>query len=145
VTARAKKPDAFGSMLDALRALYEQELARLADLYRPRILAGEFSGNGPDGPRYLALERELGKTHPWLATQRGRLAVEAASRWITSEHISVGDGATEYELGDCASECMANDVMAVAAERGWVRHYTGGFAKGAKMGEEDEVYELRVA
>jgi hypothetical protein len=139
-----KTPDLFGSLLAALCAAYETELARLADIYRPRILAGEFSGNtGVDGDRrgpeqgdpcHLRLERELGGSHPWLATQRGRLAVEAASKWITSNFVSGETGAPENELGDCAAECMAHDVLSVAAERGWVKRY-----------KDAQPYTLRVA
>jgi hypothetical protein len=147
VTATKKKPDAFGSMLCAMQAAYEDEIHRLADALRARILAGEFSGSTPPGPvrgdprdepRYLVLERELEKTHPWLATLRGRLAVEAASRWIVAREKAMGDctDGIVYGPGDHAAECMTHDILAVAAARGWVRRMRH---------INDETYELRVA
>jgi hypothetical protein len=138
--ATKRKPDTFGSLLAAMQATYEDEIHRLADLYRPRILAGEFSGSTPPGPirgdprdepRYLALERDLEKTHPWITGgERSRLAVVACSRWLvastkactdpkTGDRVSLGwDGDFADKL---AAECMTHDVLAVAAARGWIR------------------------
>lgn len=123
------RPDAFPAALDALRAIYAAELDRLADVYRARILAGEFSDDG-DGNRvpYQDLERALGASHPWLATQSGRLAVEACSPYLARRvevltHPRTGavllDG-IEHEQGDMGAECMTHDLLAVAAKRGWV-------------------------
>jgi hypothetical protein len=140
VTATKKKPDAFASMLAALQAVYEEEAHRLADVYRSRILAGEFSGDEPnDGPNYLRLERELAETHPWLATPRGRLAAEAASRWLVVRETAMSGHLSEleYQPGDIAAECMAHDILSLAAARGWV--------KRMRSIDDDDTYALRVA
>jgi len=51
------KTDTFEAMLTAFRGLYDQEIARLVDKFRPRILAGEFSGVDDDGSeRHFALD-----------------------------------------------------------------------------------------
>jgi hypothetical protein len=76
--------------------------------------------------------------HPWLQTktQRGRLAVEAASRWIASGYVSGETGAAEDSLGDCAAECMAHDILALTAARKWIKPYSG---------QSSDRYALRVA
>lgn len=149
--------DAFGSILIALRAAYEAEIARLADVYRPRILAGEFSGDeqrdGPvissGDPRYLRLEREIEKTHPWISgggRERERLAVVTCSRWLITIDKAATDPKTGARLGTgwdgdfadrFAAECMAHDILAVAAERGWVKRMR-------YLGDEG-LYALKVA
>lgn len=134
-----KNHEAFSGILGALRAVYEAEIARLADAYRPRILAGEFSGETPPGPirgvpqdepRYLALERELEKTHPWVTGgERERLAVVACSRWLKDvEEARIARDGTVLDVGwdaefadRLAAECMSHDILGVAASRGWVR------------------------
>jgi hypothetical protein len=60
MSATTKKA-AFVAMVEALRALYDAEIERLTDKYRPRILAGEFSGWEPD-VQYLRLADELSRT-----------------------------------------------------------------------------------
>ncbi len=121
------RPDVFASFVGAFRAMYQDEIERLADVYAERIIVGEFSGAPPQGdPRYMILEDDLAKTHPWVATQPGRLMVVACSRWLTKGYISGENGAVENLLGDCGAECMAADVLAVAAERGWVESYNDG-------------------
>ena len=124
---------AFNSVLGALRAVYEAEIERLADVYRPRILAGEFSerASNTGDVAFLGLERDLEKTHPWITGgERERLAVVACSRWLqaagkactnpkTGKTLSLGwDGDFADRL---AAECMSHDVLAVAAKRGWVK------------------------
>lgn len=123
MTTNSSRPDAFSALLDALGATYEAEIARITDVNRTRILGGEFSGDERDEtPRYLRLEKELEK-HPWLKTKSGRLAVESVSEWSRSGHVSAEDGAVEHRMGDCAAECMAHDVLALAVARGWVKGY----------------------
>ncbi len=125
--ATKKKPDAFGSLLAALQALYEDEIHRLVEVYRPRILAGEFSGHERDeSEKYLRLERELRETHPWLATERGQHAAVAASRCLARTL----EGGYRVDSLDGA-ECMGHDIMDLAAARRWVKR--------------DEPYALRVA
>ena len=130
---KTSKLDAFDAMLTAFRAIYDAEIGRLADRYRARILDGEFSGDTPppnDGPRFLALAEELEKTHPWLATQRKRvMVVGAAHWWLEKEEAAMTDPKTgvtlaegvELEQGEVAAECMAHDILAVAAGLGWVK------------------------
>jgi hypothetical protein len=136
-----KKPDAFGSILAALAAVYEAEIARLADLYRPRILAGEFSGrHSADALAFLRLEEEIAATHPWARDLRAGRSVLAVSPWAYSDWTSFGHGCeTELAgpaLGEEVAECMSHDVLALAAARGWVKRYR----------EHDEApYALRVA
>jgi hypothetical protein len=151
-----KKPDTFGALLCAMQAAYEDEIHRLADLYRPRILAGEFSGSTPPGPvrgdprdepRYLALERDLEKTHPWITGgERTRLVVVACSRWLTAADKACMDPKSGEKVSLCwdgdfadafAPECMAHDILAVAASRGWV--------KPMRFISAPELYALRVA
>jgi hypothetical protein len=134
VTAKTKTPDAFGSILAALRAMYEAEIARLADVLRPRIMSGEFSGNtgidqrtkvrGPDqgDPCHMQLEDELRKTHPWVATPSGARAVLACSTWPDRGSCTRDEtgGWTDREI---AAECMSHDILAAAASRGWVKPY----------------------
>ncbi len=157
--ARELRAVTFGRLIETMRALYEEEVDRLSDVYAPRILAGEFSGEedtdgiGPAGwqisrgdPRYLRLERELkdGQPHPFLATERSRLVVVACSGWFEAERNSVTNPKTGEQLVDafdtseeCAAECLAHDVLAVAAARRWVKpmRYLGDRA----------CYALRVA
>lgn len=140
MTATKRKPDAFALMLAAIQAIYEEEIHRLMDVYRSRILAGEFSGDTPnDGPSFLRLERELAKTHPWLATPRGRLVVEAASRWIVVREKAMAGHLheLEYQPGDIAAEAMAHDILSLAAARGWV--------KRMRSIDDEDTYALRVA
>jgi hypothetical protein len=140
MTARAKVPGAFGAALEALRAIYDAEIARLADLYRPRILAGEFSGRGPDDLPFIGLEEELERTHPWARDTRAGRAVLAVSAWAYDDRNSLGGGpSVELEGEGLASEvgeCMGRDVLAVAANRGWVKRYRENDARP---------YALRVA
>jgi len=144
---KTPKLDAFDAMLTAFRAIYDAEIGRLADRYRARILDGEFSGDTPppnDGPRFLALAEELEKTHPWLSTQRKRIMVVAASHWLEAEDAAMTDPRTgdrlgeavQHEQGDTAAECMMRDILAVAADLGWV--------KPMRYVNDDEPYELRV-
>ncbi len=139
MTATKKKPDAFGSLLAAFQALYEEEINRLVEVYRPRILAGEFSGNedvnggtGNGGPKHLRLADELQKTHPWLKTQPGRFAVASASRWSAEADF---DGYEDASV--VAAECMSHDILDTAAARGWVKRWRDGMAP--------DPYALRVA
>lgn len=141
-----KTTDAFSNALSLLRCLYEAEIERLSGEYRARILAGEFSTtNDDEGPNFLRLERELAASHPWLADQRGRLVAEACSRWLADKEKALthprtgerlGEG-VEYDPGDMAAECMAHDVLAVAASRGWVRRM--------RYLNDRDLYALRVA
>ena len=126
MTAATGKPDAFGFLLCTLQALYEDEIHRLVDVYRPRILAGEFSGEEPDGNgvKFQRLERELRKTHPWLATERGRIVVLGASRWLADEQNELSDGLPD----EYADECMAHDIMQIAAARRWAGSYDDLYA-----------------
>jgi hypothetical protein len=113
--------------------VYQGEVERLATVYRDRILKGEFSGHEADGrgPKYQRLQNELAETHPWLAGEVdwdgatspvGRL-VSAVSPWVVG-------GRQEKALrrlsgwNDCPGEAMAHDVLAVAAQRGWVKPMT---------------------
>lgn len=138
----------FDHLLATMAALYETEVARLVDVYRTRILEGEFSGHTSppnDHPRYMHLEEEFQKSHPWLASRSGRLVVEAASRWMVARELAMTNPKTEETLsegleywpGDMAAECLAHDVLAVAAARGWV--------KRMRFLGDDEIYVLRVA
>lgn len=153
--AGAKNQEAFAGILGALKAVYEAEIERLTELYRPRILAGEFSGCTPPGPRpwlgddprYLALERELEKTHPWVtASEQSRLAVVACSRWVTMAHKAATNPKTGEELDmgwgadfadTLAAECMMQDILNAAAERGWV--------KRLRFLNEHNLFALKVA
>jgi hypothetical protein len=140
MTTKTKTPDTFAVLLSALQAVYQDEINRLADVYRPRILAGEFSGTTPPGPvrgdprdepRHLALERDIEKTHPWITGgERTRLAVVACSRWLEAFEKACTNPRTGEKVcngwdGDFAdqfaAECMSHDILAVAASRGWVR------------------------
>jgi hypothetical protein len=110
---------AFAAVVAELRDLYDQEVSRLAEALRPRIQAGEFSGNDDDGPRYLRLADELLATHPWLKTDRLKAMVAASSHWFSDFAEALGD------LGDdgfqqSAQVCLAHDVLAAAARYGWV-------------------------
>jgi hypothetical protein len=135
VTAPARKPDLFSGVLAALQTAYAEEVRRLADEYRPRILAGEFSGFegidriggvdriGPDqgAPRHIRLENDLEKRHPWIRTTHGARAVLACSSWPDRPGCSRDDApGTDRQI---AAESMAHDVLAVAVERGWVKPY----------------------
>jgi hypothetical protein len=134
VTASSRKPDLFSGVLAALQAAYAQEVRRLADEYRLRILAGEFSGLegvdricgveriGPDqgGPRHIRLEQEL-KRHPWIRSTYGARAVLACSSWPDRAGCTRDDApGTDREI---AAESMSHDILAVAVERGWVKPY----------------------
>lgn len=128
------KSDAFSALLTAQRAVYEAEIKRLADLYRLRILAGEFCGSDHGGPSYMHLESEMA-AHPWLATKQGRITVVACSHRVTTGNISAESGVSENEYGDCAAECMTFDTLREAAARKWLRPETN----------ENDEFELRVA
>lgn len=125
-----KKPDLFTSMLPALRAAYDAEIARLADVYRTRILSGEFSGRDNAGDlAHTHLERELESTHPWATDTHAGRAVLAVSPWAHSEYssVSVGSGLevdlSGPNLASEVGECMAHDILAVASALGWVKRY----------------------
>ncbi len=145
--ATKSKPSAFDHLVAAAMALYEEEMERLADELRPRILAGEFSdASGRDGaPGWMVLMRHLEETHPWMTTQRKQLVTTAASRWLDREEKALTDpadgkvlsGGISCEAGLDALECMAHDVLAVAAARGWVKRMGYINAPGT--------YALRVA
>jgi hypothetical protein len=111
----------FAHQLADLKRTYAREVDRLVVEYRERILAGEFSGNEPDGPRYIRLEYDLARRHPWLRTVEGALSVIAVSRWskVTSSSNCI-EFSTARIIKLSASECLAHDVLALAAQRGWV-------------------------
>jgi hypothetical protein len=127
-------PFDFVSILEQLRAAYEAEIARLVELYRPRILAGEFSGledvdplgrrgQGIGGPRFQRLGRELLRDHPWLANERSCAIVAACSTWFWRCRA---EGARQ-EISGCndesADDCLVHDVLAAAARLGWIQSY----------------------
>ncbi len=120
--ARTKEVEpTFPGLLEQLRSIYSHEVERLTEALRPRILAGEFSGIDADsGPMYLALAEELEGSHPWLQCERSAHAVAAASRWFTAHEGPLGD-ACDDGLNREADQCMAHDILAIAAERGWVK------------------------
>lgn len=136
--AGAKNQEAFTGIFGALKAVYEAEIERLTEFHRPRILAGEFSGSTPpirisgipqDEPRHIALEREIEKTHPWARDAEMGRAVLAVSGWAYNDHSSLLDGAMEIGmdlhggLGREVGECLAHDILTLAASRGWVKGY----------------------
>lgn len=118
------KPEAFGTLLAALREVYETEIARLADLYRPRILAGEFSGDRPNdaGVRVQDLEEELARVHPWAQTFELAMVVIGVSPWTrTSSGECTVEISSARVARSSAGECLAHDVLAAATRRGWIR------------------------
>src|SRR6266542_4008896 len=72
---------------DAARAMlagaYALEIRKLAEQYRERIVAGEFSGEkSEDGtPAWLKLANEL-REHPWASSARAADLVLAVSPWM---------------------------------------------------------------
>ena len=145
--AANSKPSPFDHLVAAMAALYEEELLRLVDQLRPRILAGEFSDvpGKDDGPRWQVLGDHLMRTHPWLATERGRQVTEAVTHWHerpTKAATNPKDGSVlgwggEDNPGDNAGEWMAHDILWVAAARGWV--------KRMRYINDSDTYALRVA
>jgi hypothetical protein len=123
----ATKPDPFSSLLAALRAVYEAEIERLADVYRTRILAGDFSGTdeSKDEARFFRLQEEITKRHPWAKCGSLARAVLAVSPWAVDRRSTLGHGLEITfegpELAEEAGECMARDVLGLAIERGWLR------------------------
>ena len=120
-TKKTEKTDAFGFLIAALAALYGDEILRLVDVYRPRILAGEFSGDDKDGPRHLHLSEELARSHPWLQSERGAWVVSASSRWFDDHAKAMGSVGPDDGFERGSEQCMAHDILRVAAERGWVK------------------------
>jgi hypothetical protein len=111
----------FLALADEMQEAYRREVERLATELESQILAGEFSGledEGRGGPKHLRLREELVQTHPWAKDERaGRIAF-ACSRWRVAQEKAL-NGLTGWE--DDPAEAMAHDVLAVAAERGWVK------------------------
>jgi hypothetical protein len=139
VSRPTKKPDAFASALVVIRAAYGEEIRRLAEAYRPRILSGEFSGRDKGGDlAYMRLEQEIAERHPWA--KRGELgrAVLAVSPWVTDGRSALGELEIELEgpgLAQEVGECMCHDILAVAAERGWSKPQKGeepAYRRGAR-------------
>jgi hypothetical protein len=129
--AGAKNHGAFTGILGALKAVYEAEIERLADAYRTRILAGEFSGDVTPGgdSKHRELEDEIEAVHPWPRDVALGRAVLAVSPWAfgTESTVTPGSG-LEVSLFGAAlagevAECMAHDVLALAVARGWVKSY----------------------
>jgi hypothetical protein len=124
VSRPTKKPDAFASALVVIRAAYGEEICRLAEAYRPRILSGEFSGRDKEGdPAHMRLEQEIAERHPWA--RRGALgrAVLAVSPWVTDGRSALAELEIALEgpgLACEVGECVCHDVLAAAAKRGWV-------------------------
>ncbi len=102
-----KRPDALPRRcLSLSEALYEAEIQRLSRHLPTAHPRRAYCGANDNDPRYLILDAELAKTHPWLATQQARLVVVACSHRFTTGRVSGEDGLVENQLGDCASECM---------------------------------------
>ncbi len=121
--------EAFTGIFGALRAVYQAEVERLADVLRLRILAGEFSGTENDGrgdPAHNRLQEELEKTHPWAQGEELGRAVLAVSPWAYSDKCTMVGLGVEFDdvgLRSEVSECLAHDVLELAVSRGWVRGY----------------------
>lgn len=124
------KAQALAPLLTPIRAAYEAEIARLADEYRPRILAGEFMGHEDErggvqngDPRVMRLEWELRDSHPWCreGSPEGWV-VMAVSPWREESARLTKKHGIDYEP-DCAEQCMREDIMALAVRRGWVQRY----------------------
>ncbi len=142
MSAAAKKPDAFGATLEALRTIYEEEIKRLVEVYRPRVLTGEFSGTGDTAPRYFELEDDLEEHHPWLRTVKSAMAIIGVSPWTVSGHPENCVELSEDRIVRAsAAECMAHDIMWAAVARRWVKPP----AKGKHQNDAEEPYALRVA
>jgi hypothetical protein len=109
---------AFPHTLGLLVEQYQGEVEHLADAYRERIVAGEFSGNDDArAPKFIRLERELAR-HPWARSRRFALAVIAASPWALTPGCDVHvDGYEPWSAGSC----LAQDVLRLARSRGWMR------------------------
>lgn len=83
----------------------------------------------------------------WITgSEQTRLAVVACSRWVTVAHkaaknpksgeeVDLGWGADFADV--LAAECMTQDILNVAAERGWV--------KRLRFLNDDNLYALKVA
>lgn len=124
----------FEKALDGLRAAYRGEIERLLEKYRPRILAGEFSGydvkldhmDGPGGLRWLRLREEL-EHHPWGGGDVTGRAVLTVSPWMQKKDCHIERSGVEvalYVKSGLAWEvslCMAHDVLNLAIERGWLK------------------------
>ncbi len=120
-------PRTFEAAWEAMRAAYRREVERLADELRPRFLAQEFVGyedeNGRKqngAPRYMRIEYELYRRHPWFRTANGAIAVMACSPHSMASHNDVEITTAPCTRGSGA-ECLATDVLMLAAERGWIR------------------------
>ncbi len=76
-------PSAWDALREALRALYVEEIERLAEKLKPRILMGEFSGMNAEEtePKYMSLERDLTEHHPWLRSVASARAIIGISPW----------------------------------------------------------------
>lgn len=109
----------FSAALAQLSDLYGQECSRLAEALRIRIQLGEFSGMDDEGPRYLRLAEELLATHPWLQSDRARAIAAASSRWFSDSENALG-GLVDEGFQQGAHLCLAHDVLAEAARRGWI-------------------------
>jgi hypothetical protein len=112
-------PIAFAHGLEQTRKVYEREVERLADVYRDRILAGEFTGSEHNGPRWIRLEDEIAKRHPMCRTVAVAMGVLSVSPWT----LSAGSNVELSELRIVklsAAECLTADTLRVARERGWV-------------------------
>lgn len=119
--------DSWARMLEGTRTIYRMEVERLAAELRPRILAGEFSEHDSEGNvAYIHLAWELETSHPWCAREgdEGPTArlVAACSTWPETQDrlcraAKVSSGS---DYGPTSGECLAADVLALAAERGWV-------------------------
>ncbi len=120
-------PRIFEAAFEAMRAAYRREVERLADELQPRFLADEFVGwedeNGGvqnGAPRYMRIENELARRHPWFRTAASAIAVMACSPHSTAPHNDVEITTAPCTRGSGA-ECLATDVLMLAAERGWIR------------------------
>jgi hypothetical protein len=116
---------AWSIVLEGARGIYANEVERLCTELRPRLLAGEWSGHRGQDVAHCHLEWELETTHPWAAKEgeegpEARLVL-AVSSWPDREaRMCAAAKLSGNEYGVTAGECLAHDVLAAAAKRGWV-------------------------
>lgn len=119
----------WGALLSRARTIYRREVERLATELRPRIRAGDFSGSedgGRGGPMFCHLEWELQSTHRWCADAVDSdsdgpmgLLILACSTWPRRvDQMAEAERVNTHPV--VASECIAHDVLAVAAKRRWI-------------------------